>query len=49
LTGYHILSFAFKFGWPTIAMKHFEFADELSVVPNLFWNDNIMNKLWMDL
>ena len=45
LTGYHILSFSFKFGWPTIAMKHSEFSDEFSAVPSLFQNDSIKNKL----
>ena len=47
LTGYHILFFAF--GWPIIAMKHFEFMNEFSVVSNSFQNDNIINKLQMYL
>ena len=34
LISYHILSFAFKFGWLTIAMRFFEFANEFAVIPN---------------
>jgi hypothetical protein len=49
LTGYHILFFAFEFEWPIIIMKHLEFTNEFSVVSNSFQNDNIINKLQMNL
>ena len=35
LISYHILSFAFKFGQLTIAMRFFEFANEFGVVPTI--------------
>src|SRR6202453_458527 len=49
LISYHILSFAFKFGWLTIAMIFFEFVNEFAVIPNSSENYNITNRLRMYL